>query len=280
MRTGKVYLVGAGPGDPDLITVKGMRCLHSADVVVYDRLVAPELLELAPPTAELIYVGKEPQRHRLSQDAINNLLVQLARQGKEVVRLKGGDPFVFGRGGEEGLALAQAGIPFEVVPGVSSAIAVPAYAGIPVTHRHVAQSFTVVSGHTADEDDPFGADWADLPRKGTLVILMGVEHLPQITQQLLANGRDANTPAATIRWGTTAEQQVIVGTLANIAERAKNIRPPAITIIGEVVALQPYLNWFDSGNSGSVERVPTSSYEFPEFPPITKEEEAYVYAAA
>jgi uroporphyrinogen III methyltransferase/synthase len=274
MRTGKVYLVGAGPGDPDLITVKGMRCLHAADVIVYDRLVAPELLELAPPTAELIYVGKEPQRHRLSQDAINNLLVQLARQGKEVVRLKGGDPFVFGRGGEEGLALAQAGIPFEIVPGISSALAVPAYAGIPVTHRHIAQSFTVVSGHTADEDEPFGADWNDLPRKGTLVILMGVHHLPQISERLLTNGRAANTPAATIRWGTTAEQQIVTGTLATIAERAKDVRPPAITVIGEVVALQPYLNWFDGGNSSVEQGAPMSSYEFPS----SKKEDAYVYA--
>lgn len=284
-RIGKVYLVGAGPGDPELITVKGMRCLQAADVVVYDRLVAPALLEYAPHTAELIYVGKEPKRHRLSQEAINRLLVQLARTGKQVVRLKGGDPFVFGRGGEEALALVESGISFEVVPGISSAIAVPAYAGIPVTHRHLAQSFTVVSGHTADEDDPFGADWADLPTTGTLVILMGVQYLPQITAHLLANGRSPQTPAATIHRGTTPHQQIVVGTLATIAERARNVQPPAITVIGEVVALQQCLEWYQDGNSWELApskpgagtqgnprsdhpRVPLSSYEFPEFPRV------------
>lgn len=243
-QTGIVYLVGAGPGDPDLITVKGMKCLQQADVVVYDRLANPALLEYASPLAKYVYVGKEPQRHRLSQDEINAVLVQVAQQGKRVVRLKGGDPFVFGRGGEEAAVLAAAGVPFEIVPGISSALAVPAYAGIPVTQRHMAQSFTVVTGHTCCEDDPFGADWQDLPTMGTLVILMGVRYLPSITQRLLAAGRAPDTPAATIRWGTTPQQEVVVGTIADIAEKVKHVAPPAITVIGEVVAMRESLDWF------------------------------------
>ncbi len=242
---GKVFLVGAGPGDPDLITVKGMVSLQQADVVLYDRLSNPALLSYAPVTAEMVYVGKEPTRHRLSQDEINDLLVQHALAGKMVVRLKGGDPFVFGRGGEEGQVLAEAGIPFEIVPGISSALAVPAYAGIPVTQRHMAQSFTVVTGHTCRADDPYGTDWADLPRKGTLVILMGMRHLPQITKTLMDLGRDPATPAAVIRCGATAEQETILGTLTTIAEQAAGVKPPAVVVIGEVVGLQPELNWFD-----------------------------------
>ena len=241
---GTVYLVGAGPGDPDLVTFKGAKCLQKADVVIYDRLANPALLDWAPDWSERIYVGKEPQRHRLAQEQINTLLIEQAQQGKTVVRLKGGDPFVFGRGGEECLALAQANIPFEVVPGISSALAVPAYAGIPVTQRHVAQSFTVVTGHTSQEDDPLGTDWGDLPSKGTLIILMGVRHLPRITDRLLANGRQPDTPAATICWGTTSEQEIVIGTLADIAQKARHLPPPAITVVGEVVALQPQMNWF------------------------------------
>jgi uroporphyrin-III C-methyltransferase len=239
--SGIVYLVGAGPGDPDLITVKGARCLQTADVVVYDRLANPVLLEWAPAWSQKIYVGKEPQRHRLDQDEINQLLIEQAQLGKKVVRLKGGDPFVFGRGGEECLALAAAQIPFEVVPGISSAIAVPAYAGIPVTQRHLAQSFTVVTGHTAEDD--FGADWDDLPKKGTLIILMGVRHLPQITERLIAIGHDPATPAATISQGTVAAQTVVMGTLADIAEKARQVLPPAITVVGEVVALRQQIDW-------------------------------------
>jgi uroporphyrin-III C-methyltransferase len=237
--TGIVYLVGAGPGDPDLITVKGAKCLQMAEVVVYDRLANPALLDLVQPWAEKIYAGKEPQRHRLNQEEINNLLITEAQQGKTVVRLKGGDPFVFGRGGEECLALAQANVPFVVVPGISSAIAVPAAIGVPVTQRHVAQTFTVVTGHTAN--DLFGTDWADLPRSGTLVILMGVKHLPQIVERLLANGRFPTTPAATICSGTLPEQGYVVGTLADIAEKAKHLPAPAVTIVGEVVAIHEQL---------------------------------------
>ena len=235
---GKVYLVGGGPGDPGLITVKGLRCLRIADVVLYDRLIAPALLAETPAWAELIDVGKAPEAARRAQDDINAQLIAHARAGKTVVRLKGGDPFVFGRGGEEALALAEAGIPFEVVPGVSSALAVPAYAGIPVTHRQVAQSFTVVTGHTADAN---GAKWDDLPRSGTLVLLMGVKHLPAITAQLIAAGRSADTPAAVIHWGTTAHQQVVTGTLGDIAGVAKEVPPPATIVIGEVVGIRAAL---------------------------------------
>jgi len=238
---GKVYLVGGGPGDPGLITVKGLGCLRIADVVLYDRLIAPALLAETPARAELIDVGKEPAQARRAQDDINAQLIAHARAGKTVVRLKGGDPFVFGRGGEEALALVEAGIPFEVVPGVSSAIAAPAYAGIPVTHRNVAQSFTVVTGHTADGGDASGAAWNDLPRSGTLVLLMGVKHLPEITAKLIAAGRKPTTPVAVIHWGTTPYQQVLVGTLADIATLAREVPPPATIVIGEVVALRAAL---------------------------------------
>jgi uroporphyrin-III C-methyltransferase len=245
-KPGIVYLVGGGPGDPGLITVKGLACLRRAEVVLYDRLIAPELLDEAPATAELIDVGKEPTRHRRSQAEINALLIEKARAGKTVVRLKGGDPFVFGRGGEEGQALAEAGIHFEVIPGVSSAIAVPAYAGIPVTHRQVATSFTVLTGHTADEAE---VDWDAyvLPRSGTLIFLMGVQHLPEIVTQLVAHGRSPQTPAAVIERGTTPQQVVVTGTLADIAERAQvsGIHPPATLVVGEVVNLCHQLAWFD-----------------------------------
>jgi uroporphyrin-III C-methyltransferase len=228
--------------------------LRQAEVVLYDRLVAAELLDEAPASALLIDVGKAPDRAGpkiprsgllgswdQAQDDINALLIAHARAGRTVVRLKGGDPFVFGRGGEEALALAAAGLPFEIVPGVSSALAAPAYAGIAVTHRGLAQSFTVVTGHTADGDDP---RWDDLPRSGTLVLLMGVRHLPAITARLIAAGRPPATPAAVIHWGTTTQQVVVDGTLADIAERARGVPPPATVVIGEVVALRKRLSWF------------------------------------
>jgi uroporphyrin-III C-methyltransferase len=241
MTPGLVFLVGAGPGDPDLITVKGLAALRRADVVLYDRLIPHELLAEAKPDAELIDVGKEPARARRSQAEINRLLIHHARLGRTVVRLKGGDPFVFGRGGEEGQALVEAGLSFQVVPGVSSAIAVPAYAGIPVTQRGIAQSFTVVTGHTADDDDTL---WDDLPRQGTLVLLMGVGHLPAITARLIAAGRDATTPAAAIHAGATDQQVVVTGTLSDIAEVARELPPPATIVIGEVVRLRDQLAWF------------------------------------
>jgi uroporphyrin-III C-methyltransferase len=247
-ESGIVYIVGAGPGDPDLITVKGLACLRRAEVVLYDRLVASELLAQAPAGAELIDVGKAPAKQRRSQAEINALLVEKARAGLTVVRLKGGDPFVFGRGGEECQALAEAGLAYEVVPGVSSAVAVPAYAGIPVTHRAVASSFTVVTGHSAQAEQG-GVDWASLPTTGTLVCLMGVSHLPEIARRLAALGRAPETPAAVIGWGTTGQQTVVTGTLADIAERAAGIPAPATIVIGEVVALREQLDWFNAARA-------------------------------
>ncbi len=248
---GIVYIVGGGPGDPGLITVKGLTCLRRADIVLYDRLIAPELLDEVPAYAELIDVGKEPKRYRRSQQEINALLIEKARQGKIVVRLKGGDPFVFGRGGEECQALAEAGIRYEVVPGVSSAIAVPACAGIPVTQRGVATAFTVVTGHTADSN----LDWESISRTGTIVFLMGVEHLPEIVRQLLMHGRSSETPAAVIEDGTTYRQSVVAGTLTDIAEKAQGVRPPAILIVGEVVQLREQIDWFTPHSAGLFESV-------------------------
>jgi len=239
---GMVYIVGGGPGDPGLITVKGLNCLRHADVVLHDRLVAQELLTEVPAHAELIDVGKEPKRHRRSQEQINALLIENARQGKIVVRLKGGDPFVFGRGGEECLALAEAGIRYEVVPGVSSAIAVPAYAGIPVTQRGVTTAFTVVAGHTGSSDSTI--DWEAISRIGTIVFLMGVEHLPEIVQELIAHGRSGDTPVALIQEGTTPNQMAVTGTLTTIVEVTRDIHPPAVLIVGEVVRYQEQLAWF------------------------------------
>lgn len=242
---GSVWLVGAGPGDPGLITVKGMDALRRADVVVYDRLAAPELLQEARKDAELIEAGKQPQKHRLDQATINELIVQKALEGKMVVRLKGGDPFVFGRGGEEALACHEAGVPFVVVPGISSSIAVPAYAGVPVTHRSVTAGFTVFSAHE-DPDEAVQVDYQALARVGTLVALMGVAHLQKIGERLIAAGLDGSTPAICVEWGTTERQRVVEGTLATIAQLATdaNVQPPAITVIGKVVELRGVLNWF------------------------------------
>ena len=242
MSNGIVYIVGGGPGDPGLITVKGLNSLRRADVVLYDRLSSPELLNEAPSHAELIDVGKEPKRHRRSQKEINDLLIEKAKEGKVVVRLKGGDPFVFGRGGEECQALAEAGIQYEVVPGVSSAIAVPAYAGIPVTHRGVTTTFAVVAGHTGGAESDI--DWTAISRLGTIVFLMGVEHMAEIIQQLIANGRSSDTPAVVIREGTTQNQLVVAGTLADIVRKAKGVLPPAILVVGEVVRLREQIDWF------------------------------------
>ena len=239
---GIVYIVGGGPGDPGLITVKGLNCLRRADVVLYDRLAAPELLQEAQSHTELIDVGKEPKRHRRSQEEINDLLIEKARQGKIVVRLKGGDPFVFGRGGEECQALAAAGVRYEVVPGASSAIAVPAYAGIPVTQRGVTTAFTVVAGHMGGSESDI--DWASISRIGTIVFLMGVEHMSEIVHQLITNGRSSDTPVAVIREGTTENQFVVTGRLADIVEKAQGIRPPAVLIVGEVVNLREQIDWF------------------------------------
>jgi uroporphyrinogen III methyltransferase/synthase len=251
-NVGIVYLIGAGPGDPGLITVRGRQRLAEADVVLFDRLIGDELLDATRPDAELIYVGKSAQGHRLSQDEINALLVEKARAGLKVARLKGGDPFVFGRGGEEAEVLTEAGVPFEVVPGITSPIAVPAYAGIAVTHRDVASNFAVVTGHRRrggeGADEGLGLDWDALARMDTLVVLMGVGNLPVIARELLAAGRDPDTPAALVRWGTTPRQETVAGTLGTIAERVREarLRPPAVLVVGDVVALRDDLRWFDA----------------------------------
>ncbi len=233
----RVSLVGAGPGDPELITLKGLARLKAADVILYDSLAPAELLAYARPDARLIDVGKRPGRHHLSQAEINNLLVRQARAGRHVVRLKGGDPFVFGRGGEEVEALRAAGISYEVIPGVTSAVAVPAYAGIPLTHRDYAATFAVVTGCRKQGAAAVCQDWEALARLDTLVILMGLRNLPQIAARLVAAGRPAATPVAVIQWGTTPRQQVVVGTLADIAGRAQGLTSPATIVVGEVVAL-------------------------------------------
>lgn len=246
-RSGKVYLIGAGPGDADLLTIKGLRCLRQADVVLYDRLIDPELLQECRPDTEVVFVGKGPNCHTLAQHEINALLIQYASQGHIVARLKGGDPFVFGRGGEEALALKQASIPFEVVPGVSSAIAVPAYAGVPVTHRGKASAFTVVTGHKGQSAEAQDVNWEALAQLGgTLVVLMGVTALPDFTQRLIAGGLAPTTPAAVIQEGTTARQKLVTGTLADIAAQAiqAGLHAPATTIIGDVVTLQEALQWY------------------------------------
>src|SRR5262245_42406792 len=246
---GFVSLVGAGPGDPELLTLKGLRRLRAADVVVYDALVSAELLHECRADAELIYAGKRAGQHYRSQAEINALLIEKARAGLQVVRLKGGDPFVFGRGGEEASALAEAGVAWEVVPGVSSAIGVPAYAGIPVTHRAAASSFAVITGHEDPQRETSRLRWQALAQGiDTLVFLMGVGRLAEIAAQLIAHGRPADTPAAVIRQGTTADQETIVGTLETIAadvERAK-LSAPATLVVGEVVRLRARLSWFDA----------------------------------
>lgn len=253
---GKVFLIGAGPGDPGLITVRGKALLAQADVVIYDRLANPEFLDDTPQKTEKIFAGKQPDHHTLSQAEINDLLVQKAKEGLSVVRLKGGDPFVFGRGGEEAQALKKAGIPFEIVPGITSAIAAPAYAGIPVTHRGVAGSFVVITGHRRKEfdetedgnGDVLGLDWESLAAIDTLIFLMGVGNLPIIARELVTSGRSKDTPVALIHRGTSPQQKVITGTLATIADKAEanNLRPPAAIIVGEVVNLRQEIQWFDN----------------------------------
>ena len=248
MKQGKVYLVGAGPGDPGLITVKGLDCLRHADVVIYDRLVEESLLNEARPQAEKIYVGKADRLHILEQDSINQLLLEKAREGKIVVRLKGGDPFVLGRGGEEAGILTKHGIPFEVVPGVTSASAVPAYAGIPLTHREVASTFAVITGHKASDRGEPKISWDKLATGAdTLVILMGMRNLAKIVDQLMKHGRPPSTPIAVITQGTTFRQRCLVGTLQDIVDKVEkeNLQPPSVVVVGDVVRFRKYLQWFD-----------------------------------
>jgi uroporphyrinogen III methyltransferase/synthase len=245
---GVVYLVGAGPGAPGLITVAGVQCLRRADVVVYDYLANPRLLDYAPPRAERILVGKHGGGGRVEQEVITALLVERGGRGQTVVRLKGGDPFVFGRGGEEAEALANAGIPFEVVPGVTSATAVPAYAGIPLTHRDLASSFTVLTGYEYPDKQEMAVHWdAVAQRGGTLVFLMTTRQLGSNMKRLMENGLSGDTPAAVIRWGSVADQTTLVGTVATIADIARSARlqPPALAVVGEVVRLRDRLLWYE-----------------------------------
>lgn len=244
---GKVYLIGAGPGDPGLFTLKGKRCLEEADVVVYDYLANPRLLRYAKPDAERIYVGKQAGQHTLPQEEIGRLLVARAGDGKMVARLKGGDPFIFGRGGEEAEELAAARIPFEVVPGVTSAVAAPAYAGIPLTHRDFTSTVAFVTGHEEPTKEETGIAWDKIATGiGTLVFFMGVGQLPEIVAKLTRHGRSPLTPAAVIRWGTRAEQDVVTGTLADLAVKGRGMKPPALIVVGEVVALREKLRWFEA----------------------------------
>ncbi|MFC7440816.1 uroporphyrinogen-III C-methyltransferase [Laceyella putida] len=284
--TGLVYLVGAGPGDPGLITVKGLEAIKEADVIIYDRLANPQLLRYARPEAELIYVGKLPDRHTLKQEKINELIVEKAKEGKVVTRLKGGDPFIFGRGGEEAERCVEEDIAFEVVPGITSAIAVPAYAGIPVTHRNFNTSFTVVTGHECPEKVKSTVRWDKVTLASqTIVFLMGVSNLPFIVKSLLDHGRSKETPIALIRWGTRVEQRTIVGTLDNIVQKVEeaNFRSPAVIIVGEVVKMRNRLSWFEkkplfgqrilvtrarSQSSALVEKIQALGGEAVEFPVI------------
>ncbi len=284
--TGKCFLVGAGPGDPGLITVKGLKLLQEAEVVIYDFLANPELLKHISPEAEVIYVGKKGGDHTLPQGEINRLIVDQASLGKKIVRLKGGDPFIFGRGGEEAEELAKAHIPFEIVPGVTSAIAVPAYAGIPLTHRRYNTSVAFFTGH---EDPTKEVPSRDLEKETagdqTLVFLMGVKNLSIIVERLIRHGRDPETPAALIRWGTTTRQKTVTGTLQTIIRKAEEaaLTPPAILVVGKVVELRNTLNWFEQrplfgktmvitrtreGASGLVERLADLGAECLEFPTI------------
>ncbi|MBI2311560.1 MAG: uroporphyrinogen-III C-methyltransferase [Betaproteobacteria bacterium] len=252
--TGKVFLVGAGPGDPELLTLMALRTLESADVVVYDHLVSTAVLKLASPAAERIYVGKERNNHTLPQESINDLLVRLAKKGLNVVRLKGGDPFIFGRGGEEIETLAAHGVPFQVVPGITAATGVAAYSGIPLTHRNHAQSCVFVTGHL--KDGSADLDWKALARpRQTVVVYMGLQGLPLICGKLMEHGMPRTTPAAIVQQGTTRNQKVVTGTLETLPGLAAKARlkAPTLIIIGEVVKLRDRLAWFERQAEGLAE---------------------------
>lgn len=254
---GHVYLVGAGPGDPELLTLRGARLVAECDAVVFDNLVSPAIVDLAPAHAERIYVGKKASDHTLPQDDINRLLVRLAQAGKRVVRLKGGDPFIFGRGGEEMEVLVAAGITVEVVPGVTAAAGIAAYAGIPLTHRDHARSVVFTTGFL--KNGALDLDWPMLARPGqTLVIYMGISRLAEICRQLVAHGLPPETPGGVVERGTTQAQRVAVGTLATLADvvRQAEIRPPALTIVGDVVGLYPRLAWFEPASESRADHVP------------------------
>ena len=247
---GKVYLTGAGPGDIDLLTVKALRVVREADVIIYDRLANPDILKEAKPGCEFVYVGKEDGRHTLPQDEINEVIYQNALKHERVVRLKGGDPLVFGRGGEEAKYLKERGIKFEFIPGVTSAISVPAYAGIPVTHRGIAVSFKVVTGHEAPNKEHSQVDWESMKADETIVFLMGLHNLGNIAENLIRIGRPETTPCAVISRGTTSEQKSVTGTLADIHEKVKEagIQTPALIVVGKVVNLKKDLEWIDESS--------------------------------
>lgn len=248
MNKGKVYLVGAGPGDPRLITIRGMQCIKECTAIVYDRLASPRLLRYARPDVKRVYVGKLPDRHTMKQEDINQLLVDLALEGHTVTRLKGGDPTIFGRVGEEAGLLRKHNIDFEIIPGITSAISVPAYAGIPVTHREHASSLSIITGHESPEKLDRSIYWDKVTNAtGTLLFLMGVAKIDYISKQLMKHGRSADTPVALVRWGTTPEQQTLVGTLGTIAElvRTRKFESPAIIIVGDVVKQREALQWYE-----------------------------------
>ncbi|SHJ84115.1 uroporphyrinogen-III C-methyltransferase [Paramaledivibacter caminithermalis] len=245
---GKVYLVGAGPGDYKLITLKGLECIENADVVLYDRLINPKLLKYAKKDAEIIYVGKAPNAHSYSQEEISRLILEKALEGNIVTRLKGGDPFVFGRGGEEALLLTKNNVEFEIVPGITSAISVPAYAGIPVTHRNISSAFHIITGHEDPMKEESSLEFEALGKlKGTLIFLMGIKNIDSICKKLIKHGQSSKRPVAVIRKGTTMEQEMLVGTLQNISAKIKekDFKNPAIIIVGEVVNLSEALSWVD-----------------------------------
>ncbi|MDQ1244068.1 MAG: uroporphyrin-III C-methyltransferase [Campylobacterota bacterium] len=244
----KVYLTGAGPGDIELLTIKALRVIKEADVIIYDRLANPDILDEAKNGCEFVYVGKEDGRHIVPQDDINEIIYQNALKYENVVRLKGGDPFVFGRGGEEALYLHERGIKFEVIPGITSSISAPAYAGIPVTHRGVAVSFRVVTGHESPHKKESQIPWETFKTDDTIVFLMGLHNLPKISKKLIEIGKSRDCPCAVISKGTTKEQSVVVGTLENIVEKTKDVPTPALIVVGKVVELREQLQWFE-GNA-------------------------------
>ncbi len=241
---GKVYLTGAGPGDIELLTLKAAKVIKKADVVIYDRLANPEILKMCKDGCEFLYVGKEDGKHILPQDKINEVIYQSALKYDIVVRLKGGDPFVFGRGGEEGIYLKKKGIEFEVIPGITSAISVPAYAGIPVTHRGISASFRVVTGHEAPNKETSQIPWENFKTDDTIVFLMGLHNLENISKKLIEIGKPKDFPVAVISRGTSKEQKTIIGTLENITYLAKGLKTPALIVVGKVVELRDSLKWF------------------------------------
>ena len=241
----KVYLTGAGPGDIELMTLKAARVIKEADVIIYDKLANPEILEMAKDGTEFIFVGKEFGKHLIPQDEINKIIYQASLKYDLVVRLKGGDPFVFGRGGEEALYLKERGVKFEIIPGITSSISVPAYAGIPVTHREITCSFRVVTGHEAPNKKDTQINWDSFIADETIVFLMGIHNIKLISKKLIKIGKPSTTPCAVISKGTTKDQSVVVGTLEDIVDKAKEIPTPAIIVVGEVVKLREELKWFE-----------------------------------